>query len=192
MVFRQKPFETEFTVLQDLLRHMEWADAKVWTSVLASPAAQEDTTIREVLFHIHNIQWAYLQIWLEQPPSAFPDPSKFPNSTDLALWARQGHEEIGSSIKRIEGSVDKVIAVPFARLFEARFGKSDAEITLAHTILQATSHSSLHRGQVTLRLQDVGAEPPAVGFMPWLWMGRPPGHWPNLQQNAISVGATLR
>jgi hypothetical protein len=41
---------------RDLLNHLEWADAVVWTAVLALEAAPP-TRLRELLFHGHATQW---------------------------------------------------------------------------------------------------------------------------------------
>ena len=39
-----------------LFHHMEWADAKVWQSVLKLSSANSDSRLRELLCHIHNVQ----------------------------------------------------------------------------------------------------------------------------------------
>ena len=49
--------------LNDLFRHMEWADASVWRAVLASDAARADTKLRELFYHVHMVQRAFLRVW---------------------------------------------------------------------------------------------------------------------------------
>ena len=51
------------TPYQQLCAHMEWADALMWKSVLASPLAPTSLDLRERIHHIHMVQHAYLQIW---------------------------------------------------------------------------------------------------------------------------------
>ncbi len=49
--------------------------------------------------------------------------------------------------------------------------------TLAETVLQITSHTTYHRGQVNMRLRELGAEPPLTDFIAWIWLGRPEAEW---------------
>ena len=179
--------DMQVVLLQELLRHMEWADAKVWQSVLSTPAAETDSTIRERLLHIHAVQQAFLHIWREQPLPAFPDKSKFVDLVALASWARQGHAEVAAHSNKMQlDGVEKTAMLPFAAFFEAHFGKSDAKITVGQTILQVTSHSSHHRGQVNTRLRELGIEPPTIDFIVWLWLGKPTADWPALTDATVA------
>ena len=49
---------------------------------------------------------------------------------------------------------------------------------MAETCLQVCSHSTYHRGQVNARLREIGAEPPLVDYIAWLWFERPAADWP--------------
>ena len=53
--------------LIDLYRHMEWADAAVWTSVLASEGGRTDAKLRAYLYHPHVVQRAFLRAWRGEP-----------------------------------------------------------------------------------------------------------------------------
>jgi hypothetical protein len=57
-------------------------------------------------------------------------------------------------------------------------GRDIASPTLAETILQVASHSTYHRGQVNTRLRQLGAEPPLVDYVAWIWFDRPAADWP--------------
>ncbi len=50
-------------LIADMLGHMEWADARMWKHVWATPAAAEDVAMKERLFHIHFTHRAFLQAW---------------------------------------------------------------------------------------------------------------------------------
>jgi len=167
---------------------MEWADARVWTSVLSTPAAQNDSILRDRLFHIHVVQWGFLHLWLDRPLPEFPDPSKFPDLAALVSWGRQAHEQIaGYTVQAEEASLERIITLPFAEYFEKQFGKAAASITLSQTMLQVTSHSSHHRGQVNTRLRELGAEPPLVDLIVWSWIGTPAANWPSISGDATAV-----
>jgi uncharacterized damage-inducible protein DinB len=59
-----------------------------------------------------------------------------------------------------------------------RLGRQASPTTLGETILQAAMHSTYHRGQISARLKEVGTDSPLTDYIVWLWLGRPPAHWP--------------
>jgi len=40
--------------IDDLIQHMEWADALIWKTVMASPAAASNDAVRDRLHHLHT------------------------------------------------------------------------------------------------------------------------------------------
>ena len=168
-------------LLHDTLSHMEWADARVWTSVLRVPAAITDSIIRNRLFHIHAVQWAFLYCWIERPLPEFPDQSKFPGLTSIATWGRHAHQDIAAYISRMESAaLERPVNVPWVAEFEKYVGRAAREINLEQTILQVTSHSAHHRGQVNARLRELSGEPPYVDFIIWSWLGKPAADWTHV------------
>ena len=72
--------------LNDLRKHMEWADAAVWTAVLACEEARKDPKLRERLYHLHLVQYAFLRIWRgESPETPYP---VFDEIEPLLDWSR--------------------------------------------------------------------------------------------------------
>jgi uncharacterized damage-inducible protein DinB len=71
---------------------MEWADALIWESVLALPQAHSDTRMRECLHHLHLVQWAYLQIWREEPTD-LPEVSTFQDLPAIHAWVREYYSQ---------------------------------------------------------------------------------------------------
>lgn len=86
---------------RDLLRHMEWADARTWSAVLGVASLQDDPQIRERLLHYHTTQWAYLQIWRREPVQ-IPQPSSFADLQTLGQWARAFYHELPSFLDGID------------------------------------------------------------------------------------------
>lgn len=68
--------------LRQLLDHMRWADAVIWTEALDVVAAEEDSRIRQLLHHVHEVQRAYLHVFREQPLD-LPELAKF----EALAWA---------------------------------------------------------------------------------------------------------
>ena len=41
-------------------------------------------------------------------------------------------------------------------------------------------HSTYHRGQVNVRLRELGGEPQLVDFIAWVWEGKPRAVWDDV------------
>ena len=161
-------------MIQPLYEHMEWADAIVWRAVLAAPA---DATAREKLHHIHLTQHAFLSIWSAKEPS-YIALSAFTDDESLIRWGRGAHDEIRNVIAKLDDSqLDRPIDLPWARRIVARLGVEPAAVTLHETLMQLPQHSTYHRGQVNMRLRQIGLESVNVDYIMWLWKARPEARW---------------
>lgn len=164
--------------LDELFRHMEWADSVVWAVALAEPGAAEDSDLKERLHHIHVVQRAFLSVWRGEavrPPAS----ASFRNLTELLNWTRDNYGELNEYLARAgELDMERPIVMPWIEMFEARMGHKADVPTLQETMLQLVMHSAYHRGQVNTRLRAVGAEPPLTDFIAWVWRGKPVPAWP--------------
>ena len=157
--------------LRDLFRHMEWADATVWSSV--HRLAADDKRLRELLDHLHMTQRAFLDVWQSKGfDRGYLKERTLRETLDVG---RQFHKEAASFIEALGNeSLDRPTSLPWA----GRFAKAAQSTTLGETLLQITSHSTYHRGQVNMRIRELGGEPDLVDYIAWLWFGRPPAQWP--------------
>ena len=85
---------------QTLLSHMEWADACLWAAVLGLPAAREDRRTRELLYHLHSVQHAYLHVWRRQP-LAIPALDELADLTAVRDWARPCYRDARALLARL-------------------------------------------------------------------------------------------
>ncbi|HEV3470083.1 MAG TPA: DinB family protein [Pyrinomonadaceae bacterium] len=163
--------------LKDLYRHMEWADASVWTAVLASDEARADAKLREYLLHLHVVQRAFLRTWRGDPREV-PYP-EFDDAASLMRWGRTYYAEAHA---HLGGLGDEQLAgqmpVAWASMVERRLGRPPETTTVAETVLQVALHTTYHRGQVNARLRQLGGEPPLTDYIAWVWLGRPAPAWP--------------
>jgi uncharacterized damage-inducible protein DinB len=159
-------------MLRELFAHAEWADAAVWRAVLATPQARGDTVIEEKCYHVHASQHAFLSLWRGAP--AWPKKlEEFHGLAEIAAWARAFHEEARALVATLrDGELDRTIAVPWAP-------QAAAAVTLRETLIQMTSHSTHHRGQISMRLRELESVPPPVDFIVWAWLGKPAASWPD-------------
>jgi uncharacterized damage-inducible protein DinB len=157
---------------------MEWADALVWSAALSCEAAHADARLRELLYHIHLVQRAFLRTWRHEPHDA-PYPT-FDALRPMLDWARAGHVEIASHLGALtDRDAAGAMPVAWADLIERHLGRAPATTTLGETVLQVVLHSQYHRGQANARLRELGATPPLVDYIAWLWLGRPAAEWPS-------------
>ncbi|HTR21606.1 MAG TPA: DinB family protein [Gemmatimonadales bacterium] len=162
-------------LIRELYTHMEWADSKVWRTALGSPAAGADSRLCDSLYHLHMTQRAFLQVWTRAP--RFPD-QQFTRLPDLYTWMRPYYREVAAYLATVdEPRLDAQAPVPWAKLFTKP--EPPGGTTLGETLFQVTSHSTYHRGQVNTRLRELGATPPLVDYIGWLWLGRPHPAWPD-------------
>ncbi len=154
----------------ELFRHMEWADSLTWS---AARPFHGDDDVRRKLRHIHMTQRAFCCIWRGEP-------LEFPNvktAAEVQAFGQRCHEDIAAFIDSFEGDLDAVLKLPWSEELSGRFGQVH-DTTIGQTMLQLSQHSTYHRGQVNMRLRQVGAEPPLVDFIAWLWRGKPAPQWP--------------
>jgi uncharacterized damage-inducible protein DinB len=173
-----EPFVINKSTLTELYRHMEWADAVVWASVLASEDAQTDAKLQEYFYHLHLVQRAFLRVWRGEPRDT-PFPT-FNDAPSLMLW---GHSYYNEAFGELEGLTDQKIsepmALPWSSMVEKRLGRAPGPTTIGETALQVTLHSMYHRGQINARLRVIGVDPPLVDYIAWIWLGRPAADWPS-------------
>jgi uncharacterized damage-inducible protein DinB len=157
---------------------MEWADAQVWSAVLHSGAAQNDSDVIKRLRHSHTVQNAFLNTWKGNPH--VPNAGEALKLSELLQWARKFHVMAQEYLATLnEESLEKQIVVPWSRGTEQRIGRPASITTLGDTALQTVLHSTQHRGQVTLRLHELGTERMLTDFIVWLWIGQPKPEWPS-------------
>ena len=165
-------------VLLDLYRHMEWADATVWKASLASSVTQGDEKLRDALYHLHLVQHAFMRIWRNEPlDNAFP---QFTTMIPLMDWARLYYSGLFSFVQSWDD--EKLLApirMPWTERVAKSLGRSPEITNIGETALQVALHSQYHRGQINARLRSVGAEPPLVDYIAWVWLARPTPSWPD-------------
>jgi len=157
-------------MIADLFRAMEWSDALMWKAAGHTPEALDDTRLRETIYHLHEVQHAFLSVWRGMPARP-PSLAQFPNMAAFQVWMRGYYEQANAFIASLdEEAMNRPVILPWA-------DKNAAVPTLRETLLQVVMHSTHHRGQVSFRLRDLGGQPPLVDFIQWLWLGKPAADW---------------
>ena len=164
--------------LADLYRHMEWADAAVWASVLASAGGREDAKLRAYLHHLHVVQRAFLRAWRGEPRE--PPYPTFDDALSLMRWGQTYYGEALAHLGTLgDEDLSGPMPVPWASMVERALGRAPEVTTFGETVLQVALHTLYHRGQINARLRELGGEPPLVDYIAWVWLGRPEPVWPS-------------
>ena len=166
-------------MLETLFKHMHWADAVVWHAIYASSAAMQDARVRELQYHLHMVQHAFLSVWRNKAVN-LPKISAFADLKALSGWGQDYHDRAGVFLKKVTHPLlNEPVNVPWSGDFEKALGSPPEAPTLAETMVQVASHSTHHRGQIVARLRELGAEPLLVDFIIWAWLGKPQPDWPQ-------------
>jgi uncharacterized damage-inducible protein DinB len=172
---------------ESLLKHMEWADAQTWNAVRCLPKGARDARVLGLLYHLHTVQWVYLQVWRGQPPSV-PEAGRFPDLAALADWALPYYAELRAFARGLDADrLSREIALPWAAEIAKRYG-SAAPATLSEMVLQVVLHTTYHRAQVATRIRELGGSPGVTDFIAWVWRQRPEPEWNPAPQADPSPG----
>jgi len=159
--------------LTDLYAHMEWADQTVWDTALSFPAGSDDGAVLDAFLHLHATQKAFLCLW-KGLPVTLPERSEFESASAIRAWASGYYSEARDFIgSRDDADLESVVEIPWAKHFTRRVGKTPEAVSLEQTAYQVVAHSQYHRGQINRRLRELGAVPPLVDYIAWLWFDRP-------------------
>jgi uncharacterized damage-inducible protein DinB len=166
---------------RELLRYMEWADARVWAAVSAHDAARQDEDIRKLLFHTHAVQQMFLGLWMHESPETMMARAKVsvPDLPSLQQGARIYYDRAQQFIEGASAAqfVERV-EMPWLAEYEKNLGMTFAKATVAETVIQVVNHTTHHRAQIQARLRAVGGEPQLVDYIGWVWFGKPVAQWP--------------
>jgi uncharacterized damage-inducible protein DinB len=164
--------------LKDLFRHMEWADAVVWTAALSTSAAAGDENLRGRLLHVHGTQLSFLYHW-QGRLDELADP-EVSDSASVARWGRRFYGPAWDYLASLdESDLSSASHLRWAAMIERRTGRKPGETTLGETLYQVAMHSTYHRGQAATRLRELGVDPPLTDYIAWVWLGRPGPEWPE-------------
>ena len=161
------------SLFRELYDHMQWADAVVWRAALGHEAAAGDATLRDRFAHIHMVQRAFLFVW-QGEAQHYPTLNTLP---EVARWGAEVHDGLQSYLPTLDpAALDRPMSLPWAGRITRPH--EPAPTTMRGTLMQVPMHSTYHRGQVNTRLRELGAEPPLVDYIAWLWFGKPAAEWP--------------
>jgi|ERR1700735_1534769 uncharacterized damage-inducible protein DinB len=166
--------------IQLLYEYDRWANNRVLQAV-STLNAEEFTrnlggsfcSVRDTLMHIVEGERGWLTCWKEPAPgptfvidfwtthNARFNPEASPDLAAVRLkWAEVEGEQIEFVNRVTNESLRRMLPV------------GEMQISLAHLMQHLANHSTYHRGQVSLMMRQVGAEPFSTDFCMFLMEGR--------------------
>lgn len=98
-------------IIDELLQHTQWADAAVFAAIQGKPQVEGDEVLLKRLRHIHLVQKAFLDVWLNQPIN--PHSTDSLNLLELAAFAKSLYREIQEFQKALSSDdLDRVVHLP--------------------------------------------------------------------------------
>lgn len=160
-------------LLLELLTHMEWADRKVLEAATATGDAPPDEYLLKTLLHIHFTQYAFLGAWRGDAIDWKPMKS-IKTLEALAAWSSANYESIRAMLEAT-ADLSAPLELPWANHFAKKVLEQPeaGETSMGETFYQVIAHSNYHRAQANRRIRELGAEPPGVDYIIWIWAGRP-------------------
>lgn len=130
------------------------AAAKLTQEQFTRPLVSSFPTVRETLVHLYWADWAWYQIWHGTFPSEALAVDQFTDVHSIRhAWI--AHEAgVRSFVADLAGA-DPHRVVAFHRP-----DGTQGTFAIAHMIQHLVNHGAYHRGQITVMLRQLGAEPP--------------------------------
>ena len=161
------------SIIKNLFKHMQWADAEVWKVVEQSPNIENDKKIKLLLYHIHLVQFLFLKIWKNEKLD-HPKEDEINNLIEIREWSKENYSELNNFLDEFdENQLEKIVQIPWAKGIEKKFSREPEQVTMKDTMLQVATHSNYHRAQANMKLRELGYDPPSVDYIVWLWLGKP-------------------
>ena len=155
-----------------LYEYDRWANNRVVeaASALAPELFTRDqggsfSSVRDTLVHILAGEWIWLTLWREQSPTAefIADLRK----RREAIFNPAGFPDL-AAVKSKWSEIEKDQADFVANLTDADLERMvmsrGGELSLAHLMQHLANHSTYHRGQVSLMMRQLHAEPVPTDF----------------------------
>ena len=147
--------------IRDLFSYTEWANDAVIAAIRALPEEQY-ATVRDTLAHIIFAEWVWLRRWKGESPTAPPAwAGQAPAQDALVKHLREVEAERGALLDSLSDD-DLARDVPYRNLAGDPFTNR-----LGHLMQHVVNHSTYHRGQVVMKIRQLGVQPPSTDLIVW-------------------------
>lgn len=155
--------------LLDLVAYSEWATARLVEALRKLPDAarhrRDDSafgSLHGTVTHLVAAEWIWLERWQGRSPGSPP-----------AWVGEASFEELLRHLETIERArrahLDALKPAELATPIRYRtFAGVDAANPIGELIRHVVNHSTYHRGQIAMRIRQLGDQPPSTDYIAWL------------------------
>ncbi|HVE69798.1 MAG TPA: DinB family protein [Thermoanaerobaculia bacterium] len=147
--------------IRDLFSYTEWANDEVIAAIRPMPDEQY-AFVRDTLAHIIFAEWVWLRRWKGESPTAPP------------AWAEHAPplDALVDHLHDVEAErralLDSLSDDDLERDVAYRSLKGDPFTNgLGHQMQHVVNHSTYHRGQVVMKIRQMGIQPPSTDLIVW-------------------------
>ena len=149
------------SMIQELMRHKWWANARLLSAIEQHPAAAEDEELRKMLNHILFSNRFWLLTILGRPfdrESEMQTPANFADIVDRFNETERLESQWLASAG--ESELERTLATRSSRL--------GIDVSVHQAILQICLHTQGHRPQCATRFRALGGTPPGTDYVLWV------------------------
>jgi len=162
--------------LKDFASYTEWADALVFSAIRGGGEAERDGKILVLVRHIVLVQNAFLSVLRRRPFAS--DETRSLDMAALEEYARNVHRDAVQYHEELDsGMFERIVELPWQGLVGEKLGFEVRSPKLGEALVQVFVHTAYHRGQVNMRLREIGIDPPMTDYIAWVWAGKPSATW---------------
>ena len=143
--------------LRDLYNYNDWANRRLLVAVKETGSER----CRSILSHILTTETEYIERFNGK------------DSTGFDFWSERSVEELGRLARAASGRFDKLLrrfdeeGLDISIRYRTSKGESK-ENNFREMLTHVIMHSSIHRGNMILKLRDEGFEPPKIDYIIYL------------------------
>jgi uncharacterized damage-inducible protein DinB len=152
--------------LRSLLTYNEWANARTFTAIgtlsdeqLTKDLGSSFPSILLTAGHMVGAEWAWLQRWVAESPTVYPEWVLKPTLGDLGPRLQTLQNERARFLSSLSDA-DLATPRPF-KLFSGVSDQQPLEVMIRHVV----NHASYHRGQIATMMRQVGAKATGTDYI---------------------------
>ncbi len=159
--------------LRDLVAYTEWATARLTGALATLPdplrRRRDESAFGSLLgtfAHLIAAEWVWLQRWHGESP---PGPPDWAGVAPFDELVRELHAVERGRAAYLGGLTEADLTTPIAyRTFAGVEGSN----TIGELVRHVVNHGTYHRGQLSMRVRQLGFTPPSTDYIAWLRLPR--------------------
>jgi uncharacterized damage-inducible protein DinB len=160
--------------IRDLVAYTEWATARLTDAMRKVPDAarhrRDDSafgSLHGTFAHLIAAEWVWVERWNGRSPTTPPEWVGVSSFDELTTRLDTVQRDRAAVIARLD---DAALTAPIAY---RTFAGVESANTIGELIRHVVNHGTYHRGQISMRLRQLGEQPPSTDYILWLRLPAP-------------------